>query len=57
MSLLLPEIMNFQKIVKDAKIQKKRSDLKDAGMKLGMLKKKYKIRNFSFLLNLLQVSF
>ena len=57
MNLLLPEIMNFQKSLKDQKEKGSVSDLKDAGMKLAFLKKKYNIKNFSFLVNLFQANF
>lgn len=57
MNLLLPEIMNFEKSLKDAKKMKKKNEIAEAGLKYSFLKKKYQIKNFSFLLHLLQALF
>ena len=49
MQLLLPEIMNVQKRLKD------RREFQDVAMKLVLLKKRYKIKNFSYLFQAIQV--
>lgn len=54
MNLLLPEIINFEKSLKEAKKMKKKSEIAEAGMKFSFMKKKYQIKNFSFLLHLFQ---
>ena len=56
MNLLLPELMNFEKSLKDSKKEKSVREIKETGIKFTFLKKKHKIKNFSFFLHLFQAN-
>lgn len=55
MNLIMPEIMNFEKSLNEARKMKKTNEIKEFAGKLAFLQRRYKIRNLSAILHFIQV--